>query len=226
MLKDNYACDGQMSIFDYMAAANEKQVELPDPEGLPKDICQFSQHKCNKAELWRVADELDELQCPHVCCRRCNTRLCGARCNGSEEPQKAGDTVKMWDRDWYSFEVNPKDKGITEYDQLEVTGPYTYNDKEHWSVCQASLEGDKVVALDVPWDIPRPQWKYWRLRYKIYPVVIKGLCDDAYCPNCGRGFMDPMENDLSECPLCHTKVNWEPWHKANDNEEIFDDEAE
>ena len=153
MLKDNYACDGQMSIFDYMAAANEKQVELPDPEELPKDICQFSQHKCNRSELWRVADELDELQCPHVCCRKCNTRLCGARCNGSEEPQKADDI-------------------------------------------------------------------------KIYPVVIEGLCDDAYCPNCGRGFMDPMENDLSECPLCHTKVDWAPWHKANDNEEIFEDETE
>ena len=26
--------------------------------------------------------------CPHVCCRKCNTRLCGARCNGSEEPPK------------------------------------------------------------------------------------------------------------------------------------------
>ena len=63
----------QMSIFDFLK---------PEPV-----VCNFSGHTCNKQNLWEVADTLDELQCPHVCCRKCATRDCGARCNGSEEPK-------------------------------------------------------------------------------------------------------------------------------------------
>lgn len=70
MKLDKYECDGQMSLEDFI-----------------KPVCSFSGHTCNKTELWKVADTLDALQCPHVCCRKCNTRLCGARCNGSEEPE-------------------------------------------------------------------------------------------------------------------------------------------
>ena len=64
---------GQISIFEYL----EEKTR----------VCKFSNHTCNKENLWEVADSLDELQCPHVCCRKCNTRNCGARCNGSEEPK-------------------------------------------------------------------------------------------------------------------------------------------
>lgn len=69
---DNYKCDGQISVFDYI-------------ETLP---CAFSGHTCNKKELWKVADTLDDLMCPHVCCRQCNTVCCGVRCNGSNEPER------------------------------------------------------------------------------------------------------------------------------------------
>lgn len=72
----NYKCDGQIDLFDYLEQLNKSKV------------CSFSGHTCNKKNLWEVADSLDELQCPHVCCRKCNTRNCGARCNGSEEPQE------------------------------------------------------------------------------------------------------------------------------------------
>lgn len=51
------------------------------------NVCRFSGHTCNKQELWKIADSFDELQCPHVCCRFCNTKNCGVRCNGSEEPK-------------------------------------------------------------------------------------------------------------------------------------------
>ena len=64
---------GQINLFDYL-----KELET---------VCSHSGHKCNKKELWRVADTLDELMCPHVCCRSCSTKMCGARCNGSEEPE-------------------------------------------------------------------------------------------------------------------------------------------
>ncbi|MBR2555389.1 MAG: hypothetical protein IKE94_11045 [Aeriscardovia sp.] len=69
--------EGQISMFEYL-------------DSLPKE-CSFSGHTCNKKNLWEVADTLDELQCPHVCCRQCNTRNCGARCNGSEEPKPSED---------------------------------------------------------------------------------------------------------------------------------------
>ena len=68
---ENYECDGQISVFEYL-------------KGIPKN-CSFSGHTCNKQNLWEVADTLDELLCPHVCCRKCAIRNCGARCNGSEE---------------------------------------------------------------------------------------------------------------------------------------------
>jgi hypothetical protein len=67
---DHYECKGQLSIFDMI-----------------KPVCNFSGHICNKKNLWEIADTLDDLMCPHVCCRKCNTRLCGVRCNGSEEPE-------------------------------------------------------------------------------------------------------------------------------------------
>lgn len=49
-------------------------------------ICQYSNHKCNKEELWKIANTLDGITCNKVCCRNCDVRLCGARCNGSDEP--------------------------------------------------------------------------------------------------------------------------------------------
>ena len=66
----NYECEGQLSIFDIM-----------------KPVCNFSGHTCNKENLWDIADTLDEIKCPHVCCRQCEQRFCGARCNESDEPK-------------------------------------------------------------------------------------------------------------------------------------------
>lgn len=54
-------------------------------------VCRHSQHTCNKVNLWEVADTLDDINCPHSCCRICAVNNCGARCNGSEEPPKLQD---------------------------------------------------------------------------------------------------------------------------------------
>lgn len=54
---------------------------------------------------------------------------------------------------------------------------------------------------------------------EIPSVEIAGLCDDAYCPNCGRGFCYPFETDMERCPLCGWKVNWDKWHRMNDEGE-------
>lgn len=48
--------------------------------------CKHSGHTCNREELWKIAESL-EVDCIQQCCRNCKVRLCGARCNGSEEPE-------------------------------------------------------------------------------------------------------------------------------------------
>ena len=54
-----------------------------------RPICESSKHVCNKEQIWEVADSLDDKEkCPHVCCRLCEVKNCGARCNGSCEPEE------------------------------------------------------------------------------------------------------------------------------------------
>ena len=60
----------------------------PGTKCIKNHICKHSGHTCNKEELWKVANTLDGITCNRVCCRQCDVRLCGARCNGSEEPLK------------------------------------------------------------------------------------------------------------------------------------------
>lgn len=59
-------------------------------------------------------------------------------------------------------------------------------------------------------------YDYLKEQNKVYQVDIIGLCDDAVCPKCGYEFLDPKENDLPECPVCKTKVDWTRWHLLND----------
>lgn len=66
--------EGQISIFEYLEEKNR--------------VCNFSQHTCNKTELWKIAHTFDDFVCPEVCCRTCKVSFCGARCNGSEEPER------------------------------------------------------------------------------------------------------------------------------------------
>ena len=58
----------------------------PGTKCIKNHICKHSGHTCNKEELWKVANTLDGITCNRVCCRNCDVRLCGARCNGSKEP--------------------------------------------------------------------------------------------------------------------------------------------
>lgn len=93
MKLDNYKCEGQLSIFDYLKAADPEPKEEPRQlKSEQSKICQYSQHTCNKANLWEVADTLDGIKCPKTCCRICSVKSCGARCNGSEEPKRQQDT--------------------------------------------------------------------------------------------------------------------------------------
>lgn len=86
--KTEFDDNAQFPYDDYesyptLSGIDDKPIKDDKPSA---PVCQFSGHECNKKELWKIADGLDDTQCPHVCCRRCNTRGCGARCNGSTEP--------------------------------------------------------------------------------------------------------------------------------------------
>lgn len=124
-------------------------------------------------------------------------------------------TVSMFGREWHLMSEAPK--GITEYDRLEVLGTYP---PDKWSICKACLENNKIVPLNVPWDIPYPDFQYWRLKEKAFSVDIRGICDDAYCPKCNICLDENKYLDCERCPNCGIGLNWEKWHFFNDEEEI------
>ena len=133
-------------------------------------------------------------------------------CKRYDKPKK----VVMFGKEWTP--ITEKPEGITRYDRLEISGTYKTEKGEQWSCCQAYYDGKQVIALDVPWDIPKPDWKYWRLREKVYPVDIRGICDDAYCPECNTELDDLRFKDCEKCPWCGVRIDWTPWHRANDEE--------
>lgn len=114
---------------------------------------------------------------------------------------------------------------ITKYDRLEIGGIYKMFNEIRYSVCPAYFDGKEVIATDVPFDIPRPKWMYWRLREKVYPVGLIGICDDPICSNCDYEFelfdskYSKREIDIDRCPNCGVRLNWDRWHKVNDEEE-------
>ena len=50
------------------------------------------------------------------------------------------------------------------------------------------------------------------------PVHIKGICDDAYCPECNYALDELKELDCEKCPICGALIDWTPWHRKNDKE--------
>ncbi len=54
---------------------------------------------------------------------------------------------------------------------------------------------------------------------KVYPVEIKGLCDDAYCPGCNACLDELKYLDSKNCPHCGLRIDWGPWHYFNDEGE-------
>lgn len=63
-------------------------------------------------------------------------------------------------------------------------------------------------------------FEYLEERNKVHPVHIKGLMDDAYCPECNYCFWETLEMDCERCPICGVRVDWTPWHRVNDEELI------
>lgn len=55
------------------------------------------------------------------------------------------------------------------------------------------------------------------------PVDIRGICDDAYCPECDFSLDHMKYLDCEKCPDCGTLINWAPWHRYN--KEIEDEKV-
>ena len=70
------------------------------------------------------------------------------------------------------------------------------------------FDATKSKGYDIAW---------WKEIGIIYSVNIKGICDDAYCPNCNYEF-DDKEVDCARCPECKTWISWSSWHRINDQE--------
>lgn len=159
-------------------------------ENNEKPICKYSNHTCNKEVLFALATESNPF-CPKVCCRFCNTKYCGVRCNGSEEPKepkKAAEHVEQ-KQDIVPLPEFAKGKGWISVDtipqnmkwHIDVLGTYKYENRECWSQCKGyySAKDNQYVALDYPIDIPRAEWKFWRYRNS--------------CVNCQRYVKSPEQ---------------------------------
>lgn len=46
------------------------------------------------------------------------------------------------------------------------------------------------------------------------PIDVRGLCDDPYCPSCGKALNDD-DADMP-CKWCGCQIDWCRWHKMND----------
>lgn len=277
---NDYKCEGQISIFDFipepegdhnLIPAEEYFMEtgkktywqdsqgkkaywwrdkdfMNPPEEAAKaaaPICKHSKHTCNKKELWKVADTLDEIQCPHVCCRMCNTRNCGARCNGSEEPKRTPQIYRYLRYGPHTLVAEVREEAKAWLDQNGVpewvkwsksslpcenctwwdgtnccSGGHTNHYEYGYLICDGFYQScverkPSTVGEGFPQVIKQES--------HIYPLDIKGICDDPYCPQCGYAFetiktCKNYEVDCERCPECHVKVDWTLWHRINDKE--------
>ena len=118
--------DGQSNILDF----------LP----LPGSRCVSSGHICNKWETWKVA-RMDGMNCPQVCCRQCD-QMCGARCNGSEQPRLIKPTKEELDAKYNIPRDYQKKEGWTDdwhYTELETPAEHgiyyvihELRNSDHW----------------------------------------------------------------------------------------------
>ncbi len=200
--------------YEVEPTTEEKQDKTGTEKKSP--ICRFSEHTCNKEELWRVAEEIGE-QCPHTCCRACNNNMCGARCNGApQKPQEDSKDCKNcinWLED--GCLINNSYERYHKYDTLGGELPQCTN-KERYYPKNMSLCENKNNCDDYPlhckgecfWCHKNTELKEHNClncrKYKIecfpeHPTVF------GECPNYKQV---PDFYDIGRCQLCkHWKVS-------------------
>lgn len=131
---------GQIDIFNFLDPKDVEKNQEPKQETKVKPICQYSKHTCNKEVLHALASEENPF-CPKVCCRFCNTSLCGVRCNGSSEPKKKSKALTFSEYKEHCRH-NGWTKGATETEPATVM--CSYNNRENakcwddWIPCNES----------------------------------------------------------------------------------------
>lgn len=210
--------NGQMNIFEYIKSRNDNTHEQFDKNGKRYDNNNDKNGKRydNNCEVGINTPAEEYYQ--ETGKRTYWQDSQGKKAYWWRDSEPTEKTVPMFGENYYPLEVSPRAKEITRYDRLKILGTYKYNNKECWSECNAFFDGEKVVSIDTPWDIPIPEWKYWRLEEKVYGVDIKGICDDAYCPKCNDELDEHRFMDSEKCPYCGARISWEPWHRKNDAE--------
>ena len=160
-MKQESELQGQYSIFDFLnqkekATDSEEDLKQNDDDINQKPICKHSQHPCNREELFKIANSLDDIKCPEICCRLCKINTCGARCNGAPAPAPT-DTPSL--REEYDIQL-PKKKYQEEDGYCDV---WHYTDEEQptdmdiYYTVQAWF-GDPVWTYSAYAD---GKWYYW-----------------------------------------------------------------
>lgn len=96
---------------------------------------------------------------------------------------------------------------------------HAYEGMQAWNRMEVDdCQEDSCRGCDIP-NCPKKQ-KEKAEQETIHPVDIMDICDDAYCPVCG----DPIDEfkwmDCDRCPSCGARISWEPWHRANDEDNL------
>lgn len=229
---DNYVCDGQITIFDYLERRTE-HTELVRKNEYEPSRCKICGTKCPQWVIYgtwpyqgvrvtkncpgcnRIVDLPEDLLKIADRSNYCTDNI--SRCNRTEIWQKAaGDCPQTCcyrcDRD-----CDVKKELICRYTYNICTfSGHTCNKKHLWELadtfdellcphvccrkCNTRLCGVRCNGSEEPKQ----------------PVNIKGICDDAYCPECDYQLDELKELDCEQCPECGTRLDWTPWHRAND----------
>lgn len=147
--------------------------------------CEYSKHTCNKEELWKIAESLDDPFCPHVCCRFCATKHCGARCNGSEEPKEAKEQAIDYEV-WHDIEEQPPEGAYCKFEYL-----WNRHGKEDAKgQCNGWWQDGKVKWLNMPWDIGKKRVTRWKFEPDSEAICNMAAECEAYQNGC-NGTIEP-----------------------------------
>ncbi len=229
----HYECDGQMNIFDFI---NKKKVKLVRKNEYEPWRCNNCGAKCPNRVIygdWPFQGVRITKKCPG--CRQeidipedlqkiadrsnnyCTDSV--SKCNRTEIWAKAAGDCPQTCCHRCVKDCEAKKELICRYTwNVCIFSGHTCNKETLWEIaddfdeiqcphvccrqCNTRLCGVRCNGSEEPKQ----------------PVNIKGICDDAYCPECDYQLDELKELDCEQCPECSTRLDWTPWHRANDED--------
>ena len=150
--------DGQMNILDYLPNPNEMEQPTPAEQYFQatgkNDYWQASQGKPYR--FWEQEPQNDELWREYF-----------------------DDTGFGW----LPLSIKPSDVGISDKARIYIHGRYkNHRGNELVSQCRAMIVDDEIVPIDVPIDIPTPDWYEWSFQdHK--EITRKQYREEPFVPN-------------------------------------------